>query len=330
MNEQQTQEQLGIMAMIAPNPHGQQVKQVKMKLPKSLTVTRDGQPVSGIVTRISAEIALATGKRVFKTLTDEDLCPLEPRPLTADSQALVEVVTPRWSINQKFDFMSNLIRMVIDDVTCSLVITGSGGLGKSTSVFKALKDAGLVKDKDFTLLKGYTTPRGFYEFLYRHNSELIVIDDCDSVFDTETGVNILKGALDSFDDRSICWQARESARDGEEDAIPNKFEFTGRIIFISNRSQEDVPQPIRSRSMKIDLTMDVNERLQRIEFLLPNLATREGMSLAQAKEAYDLMAANKALIRDINIRTMVMTLRVRKTAHIDSWKDLAVFQLVHN
>ena len=297
-------------------------EQNKAKLPKNLTVTRDGQTFNGLVTRISAEIALPTGKRVFKTLSDEDLCPNEP------TQASVEITTPQWSINQKFDFMASLIRMVIDNVTCSLVITGSGGLGKTSSVFRALKEAGLNKDADFTLLKGYSTPRGFYEFLYRHNGELIIVDDCDSVFDTETGVNILKGALDSFDDRSVCWQARESNR--VEDSVPAKFEFTGRIIFISNRSQEDVPQPIRSRSMNIDLTMNVAERLDRIAFLLPNLASREGLTMAQAQEAYDLVEANKAIIRDINIRTMVMTLRVRKTAHIDNWANLALFQLINN
>lgn len=295
------------------------------KLPKNLTVTRDGQSLTGIVTRISAEIALPTGKRVFKTLTDEDICPTEPATVAA-----VGITTPRWTINQKFDFMANLIRMVIDNVTCSLVITGSGGLGKTSSVMRALKEAGMTEGSGFTTLKGYSTPRGFYEFLYRHNGELIVIDDCDSVFDTEVGVNILKGALDSFDARTVCWQGRETSGDNEENSIPKKFDFTGRIIFISNRTQDDVPQPIRSRSMNIDLTMNIDERLERISYLLPVLASREGLLMSQAQEAFDLITTNKALIRDINIRTMVMTLRVRKTAHADSWKDLAVFQLINN
>jgi hypothetical protein len=298
----------------------------KIKLPKNLTFSRSGQTISGPVTRISAEVSLPDGRRVFKTLTDEDLCPSEPSLTPAN----ISCTTPKWTINQKFDFMSNLIRMIIDEVTCSLVITGSGGLGKTSSVMKALKAASLFEDDGFVLLKGYSTPRGFYEYLYRNNGKLIVVDDCDSVFDTETGINILKGALDSFDSRTVCWQSRETSRDSEEDAIPNKFEFTGRIIFISNRSQDDVPQPIRSRSMNIDLTMDVKERLDRIAFLLPNLASREGLTMEQAQEAYDLVVANKSLIRDINIRTMVMTLRVRKTAQVDGWKDLAVFQLVNN
>jgi hypothetical protein len=295
------------------------------KLPKNLSVTRGGQTLSGVVTRVSAEIVTADGRRVFKTLSDDDLAGPSTEP------AQVNIRTPRgWTINEKFSFMADLIRMVIDDVTCSLVITGSGGLGKTSSVMAALKSASLYEGDGFVLLKGYSTPRGFYEFLYRNNGRLIVIDDCDSVFDTETGINILKGALDSFDNRTVCWQSRETSRDDDEDSVPRQFEFTGRIIFISNRTQEDVPQPIRSRSMNIDLTMTLSERIDRITYLLPQIASREGATMEQAHEAMELIAEHKDVIRDLNIRTAVMTIRVRKTAHIDNWKNLALFQLINN
>ena len=82
--------------------------------------------------------------------------------------------------------------------------------------------------------------------------------------------------------------------------------------------------------MNIDLRMTLDERLDRIEYLLPALARREEVSLAKAKEAFDLIKANRSLIRDINIRTMVMTLRVRKTSKIGDWANLAKFQLTHN
>jgi len=305
------------------------------KLPKNLKFTRSGQQLSGIVTRISAEVQLQDGRRVFKTLTDEDLCPTEPALApTDDSQAQVMVETPTWTIMQKFDFMANLIRMVIDDVTCSLVITGSGGLGKTSSVFEALKRASLTADRDFVVLKGYTTPRGFYEYLYRNNGRLIIVDDCDAVFKTQTGVNILKAALDSFEDRTVSWQSRERAASSEDeegdDSVPNSFEFSGRIIFISNLSHDDVPQPVRSRSMNIDLTMNVQERLDRINYLMPVLASNEEVTMDQAKECFDLIVANQSLIKDINIRTAIMTLRIRKTNSDVIWKDMATFQLLHN
>lgn len=289
------------------------------KLPKQLTFNRGGQTLSGKVLRVNAEIMLDDGRRVFRNLTESDMA-------AGTEPAHVEMTTPSWTVNQKFDFMASLIRMVIDEVTCSLVITGSGGLGKTSAVLKALKEANL-RDDQYTVLKGYTTPKGFYEFLYRNNGQLIIVDDCDSVFDTDTGINILKGALDSYDTRTICWASREMSR-GEDD-VPSSFEFTGRIIFISNLTQEDIPQPIRSRSLNIDLTMNTSERIERIEHLLPALASSEGVGIGMAREAFELLKENKSRVRDINIRTMVMTLRVRKTAGID-WKGLALFQLIHN
>jgi hypothetical protein len=287
-----------------------------MNLPKTLSFVRGGQPVAGTVTRVTAEVALGDGRRVFKTLSDEDLSP-----------ATVQISTPSWSINQKFEFMTSLIGMVVNEVTCS------GGLGKTRSVLDALAAAGLNDGVDYQMLKGYTTPKGFYEFLYRNNGKLIVVDDCDSVFNTDTGINILKGALDSYDSRVICWQARETreTREGDGgDSVPMSFEFTGRVIFISNLSADDVPQPIRSRSINIDLTMSVQERLDRIEFLLPALARNEGLSLTAAREAFTVLVENKDVIADINIRTAIMTFRIRKSADANSWKSLAVFQLVHN
>ena len=296
--------------------------------PKVLSVIRKGETFTGSVKRISAEIVLPNGQSAFKTLEVTDFIGSStPTPMT------VSVTTPRaWSINQKFDFMTDLINMVIEKVTCSLIITGSGGLGKTSSVVRALREANLVEGEEdgYIMLKGYSTPRGFYEFLYRNNGKLIVVDDCDSVFDTETGVNILKGALDSFDTRTVCWQSRETARDSEEDAVPNRFEFTGRVIFISNRTQDDVPQALRSRSMNIDLTMTLVERVDRIQFLMPAIAEREGVTANQAADVMDLLIENKNAIRDLNIRTAVMAIRIRKTAHVDSWRDLALFQLTHN
>jgi hypothetical protein len=306
---------------LAPYPMSNNQNQVK--LPKNLSFSRGGQNLSGIVTRISAEVCLPDGKRVFRTMTDEDLVNTSPA-------AQVNVTTPKsWTIVQKFDFMADMIKMIIDGVTCSLLITGSGGLGKSFSVLKGLKNAGLSENDGYVMLKGYSTPRGFYEYLYRNNGKLIVVDDCDSVFETDNGINILKAALDSYDTRTISWQSRETRSDDDEDAVPKSFEFTGRVIFISNLTQEEVPQPIRSRSMNIDLTMNLTDRVDRISSLLPALAAREGLTLAQGQEVMALIVANKDVVRDLNIRTAVMTLRVRKTA-VGNWQDLALFQLIHN
>ena len=42
--------------------------------------------------------------------------------------------TTQFTINQKFDFLTDLTSMVVNDITPSLIVTGEGGLGKTHSV----------------------------------------------------------------------------------------------------------------------------------------------------------------------------------------------------
>ena len=85
--------------------------------------------------------------------------------------------------------------MVASGIQPSAVISGSGGLGKSHSVRKALLESGLIdftssiagddapinRNKGFIVVKGYSTARGLFRTLYENNDGVIVFDDCDSV-----------------------------------------------------------------------------------------------------------------------------------------------------
>ena len=85
---------------------------------------------------------------------------------------------PDFSINQRFNFLDNLTKMVIYDITPSLIVTGEGGLGKTHSVSQSIGGAGL-ENSDYVFFKGYSTARGLYNTLYDNNGKLIIFDDCD-------------------------------------------------------------------------------------------------------------------------------------------------------
>ena len=138
-----------------------------------------------------------------------------------------------FTINQRFEFLGNLTQMVIGGVTPSLIIVGEGGLGKTHSVTQTIK-ANDVEEDCYIFLKGYSTARGLYNTLYDNNGKLIIFDDCDSVLEDKVAINILKSALDSYERRTISWMAKMN----KSDEYPQQFDFTGRIIFISNKSKE--------------------------------------------------------------------------------------------
>jgi hypothetical protein len=54
----------------------------------------------------------------------------------------------RFGINERFDFMTDFVNMVSDRTSASLLVTGEGGLGKTYTVMKSLKDAGMKNAGD--------------------------------------------------------------------------------------------------------------------------------------------------------------------------------------
>lgn len=223
-----------------------------------------------------------------------------------------------FSINKRFEILTDLTSMVVNNVTPSLIVTGEGGLGKTYTVTKTIEDMGL-DNNNFVFFKGYSTARGLYNTLYDNNDKLIVFDDCDSVLEDKTAINILKSALDSYDKREISWMAK--MRKGDE--YPQRFEFTGRIIFISNKRKDKFDGAILSRSLVVDLTMTPAEKIERMRTILPNMLTNYKDDVKQ--DAMSFLDENKETY-DINMRTLIMVAKMRYSFP-ETWDDLATFMM---
>ena len=223
-----------------------------------------------------------------------------------------------FSINQRFDFLNDLTKMVIYDVTTSLIVTGEGGLGKTHSVNQAIDVTGL-QGCEYIFIKGYSTARGLYNTLYDNSDKLIIFDDCDSVLEDRVAVNILKSALDSYETRTISWMAKMN----KNDVYPQQFNFTGRIIFISNKSKEDMNEAILSRSLTVDLTMTPDEKIERMTTILPNILPEYSDEVKT--EALNFLNENKEG-SNINMRTLIMVIKMA-SSNPDTWKSMASYML---
>jgi len=106
---------------------------------------------------------------------------------------------------EMFTNLARLTKMVGRGIQPSLVVTGGAGTGKTHLVKQTLSDMGLEESTDFVHFKGRATPAGLFITLYENSDKIIVLDDCDSVFKDDDAVNILKGALDSYDSRKISY-----------------------------------------------------------------------------------------------------------------------------
>jgi hypothetical protein len=260
------------------------------------------------------------------------------KAMVGDIEVAVAAVTEkqnRYGINDRFGFVEKLVNMVAAGVQPSAVITGEGGLGKTYTVTKTLEANGYTDLSDlaefqvgsiintrkcFTMIKGYSTAKGLYRTLFENNKSVIVFDDCDAVLKDPIALNLLKGALDSYGKRIISWNA-----DMKDEDLPRSFEFTGRVIFISNMDQEKIDQAIRSRSMMIDLSMSLDQKIDRMEYIAKSKEFLPEYDAKVKTDALSLIREIKDECKEISLRTLIAVSKIR--ASNKDWKDLATYML---
>jgi hypothetical protein len=223
-----------------------------------------------------------------------------------------------FDINQRFGFLNDLTTMVVSGITPSLIVTGEGGLGKTHSVTQTIK-ANELEDMDYVFFKGYSTARGLYNTLFDNNGKLIIFDDCDSVLDDKVAVNILKSALDSYEKRTISWMAKMN----KSDDYPQHFDFTGRIIFISNKAKEKIDEAILTRSLTVDLTMTPDDKITRMNAILPNILPEYDMDIKQ--DALGFLETVKEEV-SLNMRMLIMVAKMR-LMYPETWRNLATYMV---
>ena len=242
----------------------------------------------------------------------------------------------RFTINQRFGFVSDMVTMLANGAQASVVVTGPGGLGKSFTVSQTLtalgfKDVSVLEDfavgtvlktaKTFRVIKGYSTPKGLYRTLYENKDGVIVFDDCDSVLKDPTSLNLLKGALDSYSRRIISWRA-----DIKDEDLPTSFEFKGRVVFISNLSASNIDQAILTRSLAVDLSMTTKQKIERMRHLLSTGEFMPEFDKSIKADAMDLIEKHQDSVKELSLRTLIQVTKIRQSAG-KNWSDLAEYAI---
>ena len=250
-----------------------------------------------------------------------------------------EASTPqesRFSINERFGFVGDMVTMLCKGAQPSVIITGPGGLGKSYTVTKTLeangfKDMSILDDSfevgtktaknKFVVVKGYSTPKGLYRLLYENKDGVIVFDDCDSVLKDPVSLNLLKGALDSYSRRIISWRA-----DIKDEDLPTTFEFKGRVVFISNLASSQIDQAIITRSMAVDLSMTTQQKVERMRFILQSGEFMPTTNKQFKDDAIALIEELQDKVKELSLRTLIQVTKIRANAGAN-WRNLAEYTI---
>lgn len=227
----------------------------------------------------------------------------------------------KFSIDERFQFLSDFTHMVADKTSASLIVSGEGGLGKTFTVNETMKNAGF-KDltevlaetgsssnealdisgaKVYTVVKGYSTAKGLYRTLFENRNRITIFDDCDSILRDPVALNLLKGALDSYDKRIISWNAEGFG----DDDLPRSFEFKGGVIFISNLPLFKLDNAVKTRALKVDLSMNVDQKLERMETISKSPNFLPNYSKESKQAALKFLRKMKDKAPELNMRTLI-------------------------
>jgi len=242
-------------------------------------------------------------------------------------------------LKEVFDIVSCLTNAACNGQSRAMIVSGPAGLGKSFTVEKIVSeydDTG----KRAAICKGFIRPTGLYKSLYeyRHKGNVLVFDDCDSVFQDSDALNLLKAACDTSTKRRIMWGCESRMTDSDGSPLPWSFEFEGSIIFITNYDFDQAIEnnsklsehfkALISRSHYIDVGLkSVRDYLIRISQVVESGMLKDrGLNDDQQKEVLTFMAENATKLRELTLR-MVIKISELYMTQPNKWKTIAKLSL---
>jgi hypothetical protein len=268
------------------------------------------------------------------TVLEFDTDAIERRKREVARETDAEIIT---RLAERFDILTEMTKAVKSGDVRAMIVSGPPGVGKSFGVEEVLSKDGLFdvlgeRKPRYEIVKGAMSALGLYAKLYEFSDakNVLVFDDCDSVLMDELSLNILKGALDSSKKRVIAWNT--DSRLLRSEGIPDRFEFKGAAIFITNIKFEHVRSKklrdhldaLESRCHYIDLQMDTDrEKLLRIKDIVEKgMLDSYEFEECQKDDVTNFIANNADKLRELSLRMVLKIADLRKSFPT-SWEAMA-------
>ena len=239
-------------------------------------------------------------------------------------------------LRERFDMLEDMTKATKKGDVRAMIVSGPPGVGKSFGVEKVLGKHDTLavlgeRAPKYQVVKGAMSAIGLYckLFNYADKDNVLVFDDCDSIFADELSLNILKAALDSKKNRRIHWNTDSHKLRAE--GIPDSFLFKASAIFITNLKFDKVKGKLRehlealeSRCHYMDLTIDTDrEKMLRIKQITKDGMLNEYMfEDGIVQEIIDFVDINKKRLRELSLRT-VLKVADLAVAFPDKWEAMA-------
>ena len=240
-------------------------------------------------------------------------------------------------IGNRVAILDEMAEAVATSKVRAMIVSGPPGIGKSYGVEKALEKQNMFTDiagekRKFEMVKGAMSAIGLYKKLYEFKDKGCVccFDDCDAILYDDLALNLLKAALDTTPKRSLHWNTE--SRTLQAEGMPNSFEFSGGVIFITNikfdnvksKKLQDHLAALQSRCHYLDLTIDsMRDRMLRIRQICGiGMLKKYSMPKAVEEDLINFIYDNKHKLREISLRMVLKIADLWKMSP-DKYKELA-------
>ena len=240
-------------------------------------------------------------------------------------------------LSDRFEALEIMAEATGKGINRSLIVSGPAGLGKSFTVEQKMAELE-AKGKHVLYIKGYVRPLALYKLLYetRFTNSVLVFDDSDSIFHDDVSMNLLKSACDSTDRRVLHWLSRSIENESDEDgeSIPEKFEFEGSVIFITNYDFDNMInsgsklaphfEALVSRSHYLDLAMKtkMDYLVRSKQVVRGGMLKSRGFNEIESVLIMQFIENNVESLRELSLRMVVKIAGLYKM-NKSNWQKLA-------
>lgn len=230
-------------------------------------------------------------------------------------------------LGQRFEILTEMTKAVKNGAVRAMIVSGPPGVGKSFGVEEVLSKDDLFntiadREPNYEIVKGTMSSVGLYAKLYEYSEagSVLVFDDCDVLFYDTLALNILKAALDTGSKRYISWNT--DSRLLRSEGIPDRFEFKGSVIFITNikfahvrsKTLKEHLNALESRCHYLDLQMDTSrEKILRIKQIVSEgMLDKYNFGDDGVAEIVQFIEDNQTRLRELSLRMVLKIADLRK------------------
>jgi hypothetical protein len=229
----------------------------------------------------------------------------------------------KMTYEESLDSLKTGMKLLMSNASNSLWVGGRGGTGKTVTVEKMLKDAGKTDGEGYFKITGSASPAGIYRILFEHKDKILLFDDSDGALADVDSRNLFKAAADTGKRRKLSWMKAgknyvdpsDYDEESEDDTLPRFFDFTGKIIFISNLplNKLDPDGALRTRGFIINVDPTNEEILEFMKKICDKIELDVAYPLSHKDrlEVVEVLASRKMIAKSANLRQLVRGLNTR-------------------